>query len=114
LGGLVGSVRWERCSCLRDDGGCGASDVAQKPETLVAVAAAIAAWAKEVARLPISKHSWRKVLIAAAARAAEACRHLAMMGSSRDTCNCGNQSILNSADLRERSRLGFDQLVRLP
>ncbi len=29
---------------------------------------------------------------------------LAGFGSSRDTCNCGNQSILNSAELQECSQ----------
>lgn len=53
------------------------SDLAQKSKTLVAVAARTAACADEVAFVPSSEHSSRKVSIAVAAAAAEVCRHLA-------------------------------------
>ncbi|PZS21267.1 MAG: hypothetical protein DLM61_28250 [Pseudonocardiales bacterium] len=55
------------------------SDLVQKSETLVAVAATSAAWVNELACAPISEHSWRKVSIAVAAAAAEVRRHLAMI-----------------------------------
>jgi hypothetical protein len=66
------------------------SDLAQKSETLLAVAARIAALADEVACVPSSEHSSRKVSIAVAAAAAELCRHLAMIaGISGRLLPCG-------------------------
>jgi hypothetical protein len=54
------------------------SELAQKIDTLLAVAAVIAAVSIELARALISEHSWRKASTAVAAAAAEDCRHLAM------------------------------------
>src|SRR5947209_2481658 len=55
------------------------SDLAQKSETLRAVAARIAASPNDVAGLPMWEHLSRKMLIADAAAAADVCRHLAMI-----------------------------------
>jgi hypothetical protein len=48
------------------------SELVQKAETLLAVAATIAALSKEWPRVPISEHSWRKASMAVTAAAAEA------------------------------------------
>ena len=48
--------------------------------------------------VPLREKTLWRMLYETAARASEI---LALDGSSRDTCNCGNESILNSAELRE-------------